>query len=122
MYSVAVAIKVRSYNWLCEYLECWWEKNGSLKEKRPETEEKPQKSMRKGQKKGKPTKDKRRFNGTAENHTESALWRETHDKKEKKNKKNRSSPETKINICEHYQSGFPFTSFFHSLSFHKKAG
>lgn len=40
--------------------------------------------MLKGQKKGKPTKDERHFNGTAVNHTESAQKRETHKGKGKR--------------------------------------
>lgn len=54
------------------------------------------KSMLKGQKKGKPTKDKRHFNSTAVNHTESALRRETHKGKGKrKEHKEQKQPCTK---------------------------
>lgn len=74
-------------------------KFSKMKEKRRAQNRRNPKSMLKGQKKGKPNKDKRHFNGTAVNHTDSALWREPHKgkgKKTKRNMKNKSSPVPKI--------------------------
>lgn len=47
--------------------------------------------MLEGQKKGKPNKDKRCFNCTAVNHTESARWRETHKEKKKRPQRPRAA-------------------------------
>lgn len=69
------------------------------------------KSMLKGQKKGKPTKDKRHFNGTAVNHKESALRRETHKGKGKRSRTLRTKAALcQKYICEHYWAGYPFNN------------
>lgn len=56
------------------------------------------KSMLKGQRKGKPNKDKIQFNGTAMNHTESALKRNTQRKSGKEEHGEQKQP-CKKNIC-----------------------
>ena len=75
--------------------------------------------MHKGQQKGKPTKDKRHFNSTAVNDTESALRRETHKGKRKKKRTQRTKAALyQKYICEHYWAGYPFSnsSFVYNLS------
>lgn len=63
-----------------KYLCKWW-KETRWKEKRIEINPK---TMLKRRKKGKSTKDKIHFNGSAVNHTARALWRETHKGKGKR--------------------------------------
>lgn len=66
--------------------------------------------MFRGQKKRKPNKDKRQFNGTAVNHTESALWRETHRHKKKRTQRTKEATLYQKSTCEHYQAGYPFNN------------